>query len=339
MTIKTKSHIFRLLLELLLLAVLLILVQYFAQIWPSAAPTQRGFFCDDPSIQYPFRESTVTHTWLMILGLYLPLTLIIIIEISRYFVVKFQRKSKENNCCITTLPGEGRGGGEQLVLQLYLAICSFLLGYSCERLFKAVGKFTIGRLRPHFLAVCQPQMPDGTTCADVINQGRYIAEYTCVGLNSTAAMLRNLHVSFPSGHSSMISYGMVFLALYLQRNLAGHVGRVFKPILQLVCLLVAWFVALSRVMDYKHHWSDVLAGALLGSAIAIFMFFMRYWAYVGEAESTVVQEHNLKCCCGSNSVSNAVLSEVISEKSEGAVSHSTQKIISEKSENEKSQAG
>lgn len=34
---------------------------------------------------------------------------------------------------------------------------------------------------------------------------------------------------------------------------------------------MAWFTALSRVSNYKHHWSDVLAGATLGTVVAVVM--------------------------------------------------------------------
>ena len=38
-----------------------------------------------------------------------------------------------------------------------------------------------------------------------------------------------------------------------------------------ICLLAyAWYCALTRVSDYKHHPSDVLAGGLLGLAMAAF---------------------------------------------------------------------
>ena len=33
----------------------------------------------------------------------------------------------------------------------------------------------------------------------------------------------------------------------------------------------AWYCALTRVSDYKHHPTDVLAGALLGAVMAVFM--------------------------------------------------------------------
>lgn len=37
-------------------------------------PFQRGFFCKDNSIQYPYHDSTVTSTMLTVLGLGLPLS-------------------------------------------------------------------------------------------------------------------------------------------------------------------------------------------------------------------------------------------------------------------------
>ena len=44
----------------------------------------------------------------------------------------------------------------------------------------------------------------------------------------------------------------------------------FKHVLQFVAILMGWFTGLSRVMDYKHHWSDVLAGDIIGTVVAVF---------------------------------------------------------------------
>jgi phosphatidate phosphatase len=45
-------------------------------------------------------------------------------------------------------------------------------------------------------------------------------------------------------------------------------GVIVVPVLQLGCVCLAVFVALSRIHDYKHHWSDVFAGSLLGIIVA-----------------------------------------------------------------------
>lgn len=46
-------------------------------------------------------------------------------------------------------------------------------------------------------------------------------------------------------------------------------SKLLKHSLQFLAVLQAVFTAMTRVSDYKHHWSDVLAGLLLGALVAI----------------------------------------------------------------------
>ncbi|XP_002028243.2 putative phosphatidate phosphatase [Drosophila persimilis] len=241
----------RLLVDLGLLALLLILSAYFKRIWWPT--TQRGFFCNDETLMYPYRESTVSPTLLHWLGVHLPLLFLGLLE-----------------SFLTWRRGEVTSWRH--LWPLWNTIRWFLYGHVFNNLLKSIGKETIGRLRPHFFAVCQPQFPDGGNCSDEAHRGGlvYHEAYSCRPelSGATQEMLTSLHVSFPSGHSSMAFYGLVFLALHLRHRRWPLRGSLLGPVLQLGCLCVAWFVAISRVMDYKHHWSDVVAGSLLGAGTA-----------------------------------------------------------------------
>jgi len=92
--------------------------------------------------------------------------------------------------------------------------------------------------------------------------------------------IADARMSFPSGHSSMSFCAMVFVSLYLSGKLKlyrYHSGSlVLKGLVVFSPLLVSTFVSISRTMDYHHDFSDILAGALLGSGIALMGYFMWY---------------------------------------------------------------
>lgn len=49
----------------------------------------------------------------------------------------------------------------------------------------------------------------------------------------------------------------------------GDWARLLRPTLQFGLVAVSIYVGLSRVSDYKHHWSDVLTGLIQGALVAI----------------------------------------------------------------------
>lgn len=55
----------------------------------------------------------------------------------------------------------------------------------------------------------------------------------------------------------------------MQARLVGKWARLLRPTIQFFLLAFAIYVGYTRVSDYKHHWSDVLAGLLQGALIAI----------------------------------------------------------------------
>ncbi|KAH8373601.1 hypothetical protein KR200_002628 [Drosophila serrata] len=228
-------------------------------------PYKRGFFCDDESLKHPFHDSTVRNWMLYFIGVVIPVGVIVFVEI-----IIAQSKVRRNNGNSTSrryvlmnydLP--------EWLIECYKKVGIYAFGAVVSQLTTDIAKYSIGRLRPHFIAVCQPVMPDGSTCDDPVNAGKYIQEFTCKGVGSSDRMLKEMRLSFPSGHSSFTFFAMVYLALYLQARMTWKGSKLLRHMLQFLFIMVAWYTALSRVSDYKHHWSDVLAGSLIGSTCAL----------------------------------------------------------------------
>ena len=49
--------------------------------------------------------------------------------------------------------------------------------------------------------------------------------------------------------------------------------KILRPFIQFLVYALAFFVALSRVSDYRHHPFDVFTGTLFGNIFAIFILY------------------------------------------------------------------
>ncbi|XP_077500262.1 putative phosphatidate phosphatase isoform X5 [Amblyomma americanum] len=149
---------------------------------------------------------------------------------------------------------------------LYLLIGVFLLGAATSQLITDIAKYTIGRLRPHFFELCEPR--NLSVLCKVPHT--YVEKFTCGG-NATSHELKEMRLSFMSGHSSFSAYTMLYTVLYIHARMPwrNSVAVAARTVIQVALVSLAWYTALSRISDYKHHWSDVLAGAAQGYLVAI----------------------------------------------------------------------
>lgn len=97
---------------------------------------------------------------------------------------------------------------------------------------------------------------------------RYIAQYTCTNTEERPYFIRDASKSFPSGHSSVSVYGAIFMIWYLQCRTPKLRSSMAIPLCQMVLATWAMFCSLSRIIDNRHHWWDVLAGAAIGAVTA-----------------------------------------------------------------------
>lgn len=145
----------------------------------------------------------------------------------------------------------------RLLSQLLLGVFSSVGVALC---LVCLTKNYIGRLRPDFVARCQPVAGKCTGDRAVVMEGRK---------------------SFPSGHSalSFASMGYVSLA-WLSALLGAPTPPAFGSLLKLMLSALPWavalLIALSRYDDYWHHWQDILVGTLLGHACCFVAFRLRF---------------------------------------------------------------
>jgi diacylglycerol diphosphate phosphatase / phosphatidate phosphatase len=137
-------------------------------------------------------------------------------------------------------------------------------------------KMYIGRLRPNMYQLCQ-----------------FNIETLQYSTTISKEQIREGHLSFPSGHSSLASVSMVYCTWYFvhffnqqqQRSANINLYRYSRHglwtlmlsvlrTLFTALLLPGWavYVGMTRIVDHWHHVSDVLAGLLLGSIVGTIVF-------------------------------------------------------------------
>uniref|UniRef100_A0A8C1PMG3 Phospholipid phosphatase 3 n=1 Tax=Cyprinus carpio TaxID=7962 RepID=A0A8C1PMG3_CYPCA len=212
-------------------------------------PYQRGFYCADDSIRYAFKNSTVPSSVLTAVGLLLPIASIVIGECYRIHYLNQGSKSFVGNPYVSAL---------------YRQVGVFIFGCAVSQSFTDIAKVSVGRMRPHFLAICDP---DYSTINCSLG---YITQYTCRGDFNKVQEARK---SFFSGHASFSMYTMLYLSFYLQSRFTWRGARLLRPLVQFTLLMMAFYTGLSRVSDHKHHPTDVLAGFVQGALVAYCIAF------------------------------------------------------------------
>ncbi|KAK0240274.1 phosphatidic acid phosphatase type 2/haloperoxidase [Armillaria nabsnona] len=159
---------------------------------------------------------------------------------------------------------------------LHNGTLGLILGLALTGSITQFTKITVGRPRPDIVDRCQP-------LAGAVDPTFGLSNYT-ICQQQDNGVLRDGFRSFPSGHSSLSFAGLGFLAFYLAGKLhlfdkRGHAGKAwlsFSP------FAAAALVAISRTMDYRHHWHDVLVGSLLGTVLAYFSYRQYYPSLASE---------------------------------------------------------
>jgi len=84
---------------------------------------------------------------------------------------------------------------------------------------------------------------------------------------------------------------LVQLQLYLQARFTWSGSKLVRHFLQVLAIYLVVWVGLSRISDYRHHWSDVLSAAIIGTLFACLM--VRHHLSVHLQIQFLINRHNL----------------------------------------------
>jgi hypothetical protein len=101
----------------------------------------------------------------------------------------------------------------------------FFLALVATLIFTSMAKFPVGRLRPHFIDLCNPRIgneSESEYCLKPVNQHRYVdvERYSCDD-GVSPALISEARLSFYSGHSSLAMCTAVFTAVSKSKHGLG----------------------------------------------------------------------------------------------------------------------
>lgn len=153
-------------------------------------PYRRGFYCDDDSINKPYKDSTVPSSVLYSVGYALAF---LVAAVTEWYNYRHKKRSGMESCDEVYFK-LGPVKLNSLLIQLLRLYLSFAFGGLITVFVTDVGKYTVGRLRPHFLSICKAPTSIFINCSH-----NYILDDVCTG---DPDLLRAGRLSFPSGHAS-----------------------------------------------------------------------------------------------------------------------------------------
>lgn len=208
---------------------------------------RREFSLVDSSLQHPFtKHERVPPLLLLVIAVIIPMMILILWTL---LLPPYNRQSH------TYLSRFDRAW------DLNLTLLGFFLSLAATITVTNAFKSAVGRPRPDIIDRCRPS-------ADAYSDELYkLANWT---ICTRTSLLKDGFRSFPSGHSSISFAGLGFLSLFLAGRLAvlDQRGQVYKTVIVGAPLIAAAVVAISRLMDYRHHPFDVMFGSSLGMLIA-----------------------------------------------------------------------
>ncbi|XP_058617729.1 phospholipid phosphatase-related protein type 5a isoform X2 [Onychostoma macrolepis] len=226
----------------------------------------QGFFCHDNAYTKPYlgpeEFSAIPPAILYAVVAGVPALVITVTE-SVLFLLQYVSEDLDNrekiivmgDCCYLN----------PLVRRTFRFLGVYAFGLFATDIFVNAGQVVTGNLSPYFLSVCKPNYT-ALGCQQVV---RFISQReACTGNEDDILHARK---SFPSKEAAISVYAALYVAMYITCSVKAKGTRLAKPVLSLGLMCLAFLTGINRVVEYRNHWSDVIAGFIIGGAIAVFM--------------------------------------------------------------------
>ncbi|XP_021260302.1 phospholipid phosphatase-related protein type 5 isoform X3 [Numida meleagris] len=253
------------LLEMVIMAGTVMLAYYF-EYTDTFAVNVQGFFCYEGAYRKPYPgpedSSAVPPVLLYSLTAGVPVLVIIVGE-TAVFCLQLATKDFENqektiltgDCCYIN----------PLVRRTIRFLGIYAFGLFATDIFVNAGQVVTGNLAPHFLALCKPNY----TALGCKQYTQFISSaHACTG---NPDLIMKARKTFPSKEAALSIYAAMYLAMYITSTVKARGTRLAKPVLCLGLMCLAFLTGINRVAEYRNHWSDVIAGFIIGISIAVFL--------------------------------------------------------------------
>ncbi|XP_062261006.1 phospholipid phosphatase-related protein type 5-like [Platichthys flesus] len=251
-----------------------VMLVYYCEFTDTFSPAQQGFLCRDPALTKPDpgpeQLSLIQPVILYSVVGGLPVVLISGVELIIFLLHHNSNNLYDSDkvmvmadCCYVN----------PMVRRTVRFLGVYVFGLFTTDIFVNAGQLVTGSLAPYFLSVCQPNYT-ALSCQDTAH---FVSQSdACTGDPQDIMRARK---TFPSKEAALSLYTAVYLAMYVMSCIGTSGGRLTGPLISLSVVSLAVLTGINRVAEYRNHWSDIIAGQVIGGANAVFLvvFVVQYF--------------------------------------------------------------
>ena len=162
--------------------------------YKAGKPYMQGYFCFDESISRPLKKDTVSVATLLAFVFTVYPVCIIAVE-----VIKMQARINQVLSKSFVI---------KVMRHVLLTFCIFIYGAGITMFITDIGKYSVGRLRPHYLTLCDPDWLNMTCSLKFGNKVFIVGDDFC--REASREKLKDARLSFPSGHTSFAGKNVIY---------------------------------------------------------------------------------------------------------------------------------